>query len=417
MTHAILTLLTLLAGALVVYHHLGYPLLLRWLAKRRPDDATPEPLPPRAYQPAAVDAERPRIAIVIPAYNEEEHVADKLRNLAMLDYPSDRLHVVLACDGCTDATAQRAARAHLEPECADLSVEILEFHQNRGKVALLNAVIPDVNCDLLALSDVSALVSIDALLVAAACFEDPMVGVVTGSYRMFGAYRPVSGEKSGEQVYWDYQSEIKRREGALGSTMGVHGAFYVIRRELFEPLDLDVINDDFILPMRIVARGYRALYEPRILALELESATLELDRSRRRRIAAGNMQQLVRLGGLLHPSLREVAFVFASGKALRAVMPFLLLFLLAGSGVLAWDSWFFRLLFLLQVVVYLMAFVVQGVGPDRVPWPLQALHYLVQGHVVGLVGSLRYMLGLERGRWRRAKMTLTGTAVTGPPGG
>ena len=415
MTHAILAFLTLLAGVAVVYHHLGYPLLLRWLAARRPDDAEPPALPSRAYRPLAGDAERPRIAIVIPAYNEEEHVADKLRNLAMLDYPSERLHVVLACDGCSDATAERAWQAVREPECKDLSVEILEFAQNRGKVALLNHVIPTVDCDLLALSDVSALVSIDALLVAAARFDDPLVGVVTGSYRMFGSYRPEA--RSGERVYWEYQSEIKRREGALGSTMGVHGAFYMIRRELFEPLDLDVINDDFILPMRIVARGYRALYEPRILALELETATLELDRSRRRRIAAGNMQQLVRLGALLRPSRRGVAFVFASGKALRALMPFLLIFLLVGSALLSGTSWVFLALLLLQLIVYLTAFVVQGAGPARVPWPLQAVHYLVQGHLVGLIGSVRYLLGLERGRWRRAKMATPGAAAAGTPGG
>ncbi|AUB82460.1 glycosyltransferase family 2 protein [Candidatus Thiodictyon syntrophicum] len=413
MSHTILTILTLLAGVLVVYHHLGYPLLLKWLADRR-KETPPVALPQRAYRPAAADAERPVVAIVIPAYNEEDHVADKLRNLAMLDYPSDRLRVVLACDGCTDATAERAWRVAREPECRDLSLQILEFRQNRGKVAVLNHVIPNIDCDLLALSDVSALVSVDALLVAADCFQDPKVGVITGSYRLFGSYHPQVGHQSGESLYWQYQSEIKRKEGALGSTMGVHGAFYMIRRDLFEPLDLDVINDDFMLPMRIVARGYRALYEPRILALELESAGLDLDRSRRRRIAAGNMQQLVRLGALLRPSLRGVAFVFASGKALRALMPFLLLLLLGGSAVLAVHSRVFLALFLVQAVVYLTAFVVQRIGPARVVWPLQALHYLVQGHLVGLVGSVRYLLGLERGRWRRANLALATPAPETP---
>ena len=413
MTHHILVFLTLLAGFLVVYHHLGYPLLLKWFAGRQAP-TPPVPQPRRAWQAAAADAERPMVAIVIPAYNEEDHVADKLRNLAMLDYPSERLRVILACDGCSDATAERAWRVAREPECQDLSLQILEFHQNRGKVALLNHVIPNIDCDLLAFSDVSALISVDALLVAAGCFQDPQVGVLTGSYRLFGAYRPHQGAGCGESLYWEYQGEIKQREGALGSTMGVHGAFYMIRRELFEPLELDVINDDFMLPMRIVARGYRALYEPRILALELESATLELDRSRRRRIAAGNLQQLVRLGALLRPSLGKVAFVFASGKALRALMPFVLLLLLCGSAALAAGSWAFLALFLSQVVVYLAAFVVQRLGPARAPWPLQVAHYLVQGHLVGLVGSLRYLLGLERGRWRRAKSAPGGPAPATP---
>ncbi|HYN77144.1 MAG TPA: glycosyltransferase family 2 protein, partial [Lamprocystis sp. (in: g-proteobacteria)] len=341
MTHTLFGTLIIVAGFLVVYHHLGYPLLLRRLSSRRLE-TLPDDEPQRAYRRASVDALRPVVAIVIPAYNEADHVADKIRNLAMLDYPADRLRVILACDGCTDATVERAERARQEPECQDLDLQILEFRQNRGKVALLNAVIPTIDCDLLALSDVSALISVDALLIAVERFQDPKVGVVSGSYRLFGSYQPPGPLASGESLYWEYQSKIKRQEGALGATMGVHGAFYMIRRDLFEPLDLDVINDDFILPMRIVARGYRALYEPRILALELESATLDLDRSRRRRIAAGNMQQLIRMSSLLRPSHQWVAFVFASGKALRAVMPFLLLLILIGSAALAPVSWFFR---------------------------------------------------------------------------
>jgi len=414
MTNTLLGVLITMAGFLVIYHHVGYPLLLKWLAGE-PAEPAAEETPQRAYRAASADAVRPVVAIVIPAYNEADHVADKIRNLAMLDYPSDRLRVILACDGCTDATAQRAAQAGREPECRELPLQIMEFAQNRGKVAMLNAVIPEIDCDLLALSDVSALISVDALLVAVARFADPRVGVVSGSYRLFGSYQSHGRHTSGEALYWEYQSEIKKREGALGATMGVHGAFYMIRRTLFEQLELDVINDDFILPMRIVAQGYRACYEPRILALELEDGSLDLDRRRRRRIAAGNMQQLIRLTSLLRPSLRGVAFVFASGKALRAVMPFLLLLILIGSALLARSSWFFLVLFVVQVIVYTTAFVVQRVGPERVPWPLQALHYLVQGHLVGLIGSARYLLGLERGRWHRAKLGLSGGAAPETP--
>jgi cellulose synthase/poly-beta-1,6-N-acetylglucosamine synthase-like glycosyltransferase len=394
--HGILILITTLAGVLVVYHHIGYPLLLRWLSRGRVQAPT-EPEPQRAYRPEPDDWERPSIAIVIPAYNEAEHVADKIRNLAMLDYPADRLRVILVCDGCSDDTADVAWRTVREPECSDLRLQVLEFRQNRGKIAVLNRVIPGVECQLLGLSDVSALISIDALLIAEQRFRDPGVGVVSGSYRLLNP----SG--AGEAVYWNYQSAIKAREGALGSTMGVHGAFYMIRRELFEPLDLDVINDDFILPMRIVAKGYQAIYEPRIQALELEAATLELDRNRRHRIAAGNLQQLIRLRALLHPSYRGVAFAFASGKALRVLTPFLLVILLLGSGLLAPSEPVFAALFLAQILVYGMAFTVQRIGPERVAAPLQAVHYLVQGHLASLVGAMRYLLRLERGRWKRAK--------------
>jgi cellulose synthase/poly-beta-1,6-N-acetylglucosamine synthase-like glycosyltransferase len=398
MLESILTLLTLLAGALVVYHHLGYPLILRWLGRARAE--TPPPAPERAYREAEGDSKLPSIAVLIPAFNEAEHIADKIRNLAAIDYPSGQLRVVLACDGCTDNTADIAWATAREPECADLPLEILEFRQNRGKVALLNKVMPSFDGDLVALSDVSALVSVDALLVAANRFEDPRVGVVSGSYRLFNP------GGSGELDYWAYQSAIKLAEGSLGSTLGAHGAFYVLRRKLFEPLEPDTINDDFVLPMRVVSRGYRALYEPRINALELESANLDLDRCRRHRIAAGNLQQLVRLRGMLRPSLKGVAFAFASGKGLRALMPFFLLFLLLGSAVLAPTSGFFALLVATQLFIYGAAAFVQLRGTHRVSRELAAVHYFVQGHVAGLVGALRYLTGRERGAWRRANLSI-----------
>ncbi|NMV11706.1 glycosyltransferase family 2 protein, partial [Vibrio parahaemolyticus] len=100
-------------------------------------------------------------------------------------------------------------------------------------------------------------------------------------------------------------------------TIGSHGAFYTFRTHLFEPLEVSTINDDFILPMRIVLRGYSAIYEPNMLALELEQSSDDADFKRRLRISAGNMQQLMQLKKLLLPRYRGTAFAFLSGKVLR----------------------------------------------------------------------------------------------------
>lgn len=108
-----------------------------------------------------------------------------------------------------------------------------------------------------------------------------------------------------------------------------------MRRRLAAPLPPDTINDDFVLPMEIVARGYRALYRPDAMATELECADAATDRRRRRRIGAGNLQQAIRLRRLLHPRYGWTAFVFASGKVLRPGMPFAMLAALCGSAVLA----------------------------------------------------------------------------------
>ena len=239
MTESILTAVVVTSILLVVYHHVGYPLALRWLGAAYDHSVVSEG--------AALD-KVPTICIVMAAYNEERYIGDKIHNLSALDYPADRLRVLIACDGCTDATARVARRTAADPRCEHLNVEVLEFGGNRGKVAVLNDVMSRVDESIVVMSDISALVSLDALQCAARAFVDPEIGVVSGNYRL------LAPGSVGEATYWRYQNVIKAREAALGATLGAPGAFYAIRRELYSPLESDTINDDFVVPMRIVDR-------------------------------------------------------------------------------------------------------------------------------------------------------------------
>lgn len=389
----IIASLTFLSGVLIVYHHLVFPAVLKGLTNRtRCREST---IPSRGYRDGGSDKRLPTITVIVPAHNEEAVIADKIRNLAVLDYPMSRLKVLVFCDGCTDGTAAAVRAAHALPENSHLDLTVRELTKNRGKVAVLNSFIPKDGTELVALSDASAMISVDALLLAAAHFADDRVGVVSGTYRLLEA------GSAGEAAYWRYQTAIKRGEAALGAPMGSHGTFYLIRRELFTPLPEDTINDDFILPMEIVAGGHRAIYDPSILALELECSNQAMDHHRRRRIAAGNLQQIKRMRKLLHPRYRGIAFAFASGKALRAVMPFNLLIVFLGSMYLA-PSWpFFAMVWVVQCLVYGIAAYRQAILPRPVSSIVATIHYLVCGHVAGLIGGLRYLLGLESGRWSR----------------
>jgi len=375
---------TLLAIALLVYHHAGYPLILRAAGRR-----------PLAVPPIVPDDALPRITVVVPAYNEAAVIAAKIENLRALDYPADRLDVIVACDGCRDTTAGvAAAAAALEPV---LDADIRDFPDNRGKVAVLNEVLSGPLGELVCLTDASALLNPDALRIAAAHFADLRVGVVAGTY----GFAEIGTD--GEAAYWRYQTENKRREAGLGVLIGCHGAGYFFRAALFRPLADDTINDDFILPLSIAAQGYRGIYEPRIVATELEVASLSQDQRRRRRIAAGNMQQMIRLVRLLHPRHGRLAFAFASGKVLRALSPFLMIIALVGAIWLGLGgSRFFGILALLQILFYAAA-VPKLARPDRRwPKPIELVHYLVAGHWAALIGGTRYLLGLEAGRWQRA---------------
>jgi cellulose synthase/poly-beta-1,6-N-acetylglucosamine synthase-like glycosyltransferase len=390
MIESILIFITTISVLLVLYHHLGYPLILKWVQRHHhADDMF---VIPRHYSKCLSDKNSPTITLVIPAFNEQQWITDKILNCATLDYPSDKIKVIIACDGCTDKTVLLAQQLIQEKICCDLDIEIRDYEGNRGKVALLNTIINTVDSDLVALSDVSALISLDALLIAAAQFKLKNLGVINSHYCL------LSPGSVGEASYWQYQSKIKLAESSFGSTLGAHGAFYLFRRELFKSLAFDTINDDFILPMQIVADGYVAKQDNRIMSVELETADEAMDWQRRVRIAAGNLQQVLRLKRMLLPHYGGIAFTFISGKALRVVMPFLMMVALAGSLILAPFHQIFLLLAVIQISIYVLVFIQTKLQTNNKL--LKVLIYLVNGHAAGMIGALTYLFKNNHSAWR-----------------
>ena len=405
MGNFVLWLITILCGGLIVYHHLVYPLILkRWSNNADQEKETGEEsskqtsplLGNQSKNDSLISTCLPSITIVIPTYNEAEVIAEKIRNLAFVDYPRDRLSIVIADDGSTDATVEIARRAiDEELGLSKKHIQVSSARENLGKVAVLNKVLENVKSDLVLLSDASALISIDALKIIANHMHDAQIGIVAGTYRI------LDPGSDGEESYWQYQTRIKQMESATGSTLGVHGALYCFRRALFEPLPADTINDDFILPMTIVAKGFRCIYEPAIVAVELEKVTLQQDQKRRRRISAGNVQQVLRLHALLHPRYGAISFNFISGKFLRVIMPWCLSLVLICTCLLAANSILAATLLGCQATGYGLALLRQQF--PAYPWPkaINLIHYLVAGHVANGLGCLRYLLGLHQSKWER----------------
>ncbi len=390
----VIAVITLVSIALIIYHHALFPVLLKWLARRRLVAAKGDmSATPKAHDDASTLAS---ISLIVPAYNESAWIADKIRNLASLNYPSDKLTVHIGFDGCTDDSAAIARQTLQEPLCALLNCQLHEFSDNRGKVAVLNQLIAQCDSQLVGLSDTSALLSIDALLLGGSHFTDPQVGIVNSHYLL------LTPTDAGETKYWQYQNTIKNLEASMGSPMGTHGAFYLFRRELFSALASDTINDDFILPMSIVAQGYLGVQDNRIHALEQEGSTQEQNFARRRRIGAGNMQQIIRLSHLLWPAKHgRISFIFWSGKTLRVACSYLMLLALLGSLYLAPSSMLFAGLAALQLSCYGVAILGLCAPKLQKYAAIQAMSYLVSGHFAIFIGSLRYLCGLEQGRWQK----------------
>jgi len=362
------------------YIYFGYPLLVWMLARLWGREPVRE-------------AVSPTVSLVIPAYNEEAHLREKLRNSLSLDYPKDRLEIIVASDGSTDQTNAIAQRFSAE------GVRLLAMPANVGKAMLLTRIVPQLRGEIVVFSDASSELWRDALRLLVRNFADRRVGCVCGLYRTKSS---ADLRSQGEGLYWRYETFLKRQESRLHSILGAHGAFYAIRQALFRPLDASLINDDYLIPMRIVGEGYRAVYEPQAVAWERESVSLQGEFARRRRIAMGNCQQVLALRHLLHPARGWVALCFFSHKVLRTVAPLLMLAVLISSQWLR-QPWAAMLL-LFQGIFYASAFagyLCQQRG--RVVAWLSPQLYFCLGNLAMLAGLLRFVSRRHQPVWERAR--------------
>jgi cellulose synthase/poly-beta-1,6-N-acetylglucosamine synthase-like glycosyltransferase len=390
--------------ALILYHHVGYPLVLKLIARSARASSSLELL--------AVLPKYPSITIIIPCHNEASVIAKKIENTAQLEYPRELLLVVIVLDGCTDDTRLQAQKA-INPISDRLRWRIVEYQQNRGKIAVLNEEIAQTQSDIVALSDASALLNSDVLLRAAGHFATPDIAVVCGTYSL------QDDAEAGEQAYWAYQRTLKSREARVAAPMGAHGAFYLFRRALWTRLPDDTINDDFILPMRIVRDGYRAVYDEQIVAKELENTAPSQDFRRRVRIGAGNMQQFLWLLSLGNPRRGMVAFVFLSGKGLRALMPFILVIATALSAALAIGGGgkLYGYLFAAKIalgIATLLAWAFPALG--KLPL-IGHLAYAATGHAASGWGAFLLLSGKHARLWKLSSESKPAATTAEAPSG
>lgn len=387
MMDGLLQLVVVLSLALLAYHHVVYPVLLSWIPRLWSSLHTTPPSIPEAALPS--------ITIIVPARNEAAVITGKIENLVALDYPPELLTVVIALDGCTDATLP-LAKAALERANPKFSCELVAYPRNIGKVAVLNAQIARAQAEIVALSDASATINPDVLKRAARDFSDPTVGVVVPTYRL------TTPGNSAESAYIDYLTNVRRNEAMLRAPLGAHGALYFFRRGLWKPLPADTINDDFILPMEIIAQGYRGVYDAQAIVSEVERTDARQDFRRRVRLGAGNAQQSIRLFRL--PGLRRgwLGFMFLSGKGARPLMPvifiacLLAIAWLAGRGNAAYQV----LLIAITLLTVGSLYAIWRSDLDGVWKPLSLIGYMIVGYAAALLGAVRYAAGYRIQNWQ-----------------
>ncbi len=305
-------LLFWISTGFTVYVYIGYPILLWGLQAIFRSTPLQQPV-------------EPSVSLLVAAYNEAAVIADKIRNTLALDYRVDNLEVVIASDGSKDATAE-IVRSFGEGEAAG-RVRLLDFDENRGKMAVLNDAVRELRGDIVAFSDASSMLSVDSIRRLVQNFSDPRVGAASGVYRLLKKDQARLGAQ--EDLYWNYETFLKVQEARLGAFTGAHGSLYAIRRALYPFPSAETINDDFTIPMRILERGYRVAYEPAAVAYE-EAHEME-GFSRRVRITAGNIEQLREIKSLIWPPRPFVLFCLLSHKTGRLLVPVFMLIALAAN--------------------------------------------------------------------------------------
>ncbi len=370
-----------LCAGLIVYTHGGYPLALAALVRlRRVSNQWPRPV-----RDAAPEA--PRVSLIVPAYDEEEVIAAKVANALALDYPRERLQIVVASDGSADATAERARAAG-----ADLVLEL----PPGGKVAALNAAAERASGELLAFSDANSVWAEDALLRLVESFADPTVGYVCGQVRFLD---PGGGNLEG--AYWRYEMAVREMESALAGVTAGNGAIYAVRRDAYLPLAPSG-SHDLSFPFELAKRGLRSLYVPGARAEEKMVPTLEGEFARKRRMMAGLWDIVVGEGMLSprgYPPL--YAFELASHRLLRYLSPALHVIAFVANLALLGHGWVYTATLIAQLTLLVAALLGR-----RLPLaPLRVARYYVMTTASIAAGLWDRWRHGAPGRWEKAEGT------------
>ena len=365
----------------LVYTFGGYAVLMSVLARVR-------------HRPVRAAPVTPTVSLIIPAYNEQAVIAEKLENTFALDYPRAQLEIIVVTDGSDDRTPD------VVREYETRGVRLLHQPERRGKIAAMNRAVPFATGEVLIFSDANAMIEPQAIRALVANFADPQVACVGGIKRIRTS---ASVQARGESAYWRYEAYLKKLDSTVNTAIGAIGELFAIRRALWQPMDNDLLIEDFVVTMRLVARGWRVVYEPAAVTWEDASPSLRGEWRRRARMAAGGFQAMGRLKEMLNPLRSLAAFQFFSHKVLRWLAPFFMIgACVANLGLLHLP--FYRFLFALQMIFYALALLGWALQVLNIHlWLVQVPFYFCFANATSLGGFVRFVTHTQPITWTKAR--------------
>jgi cellulose synthase/poly-beta-1,6-N-acetylglucosamine synthase-like glycosyltransferase len=368
-----------LAFAGTVYAYFVYPLLLALLARINPKNLRLVP-----------NTDLPSVSILIPAHNEEAIIAKKLANTVALDYPRDKLEMVVVSDGSTDSTDNIVKGFH-----ADCPLQFFRVESRKGKANALNTGLQHVSGEVIIFSDSSIMLEKNALKAVTKAFADPKVGCISGEDHI--------PEGGGEGLYGRYELYLRNLESRIGSIVGASGSFYAQRRQLCTPF-VEGLAPDFLSVLNSVEQGYRAISEPNAKGIMSAISDTGAEYRRKVRTLLRGMTTLWTKRSLMNP-LRNAtfAFVLVSHKLMRWLVPLFLLAMVVANIYLL-SSGFYLGLFALQLLFYglaMMAWLKVGRFDQRLFGKVPL--YFTVVNVAILQAWLLFLRGVRQEIWEPSK--------------
>lgn len=332
-----LTVMAALLLILIFYTYFGYMILVLVLGKIRN----------KRVQKSGI---RPKVALMIAAYNEEAGIEEKLENSLKLTYPKDLLRIIVVSDGSTDKTDE------IVKSFNDRGVELIRVEGRVGKTEARNQAVSKVEEEIIVFSDGTTVFEPNAIEMLVRNFADPEVGMVSGHLK----YQDKGDTKmgAGQTLYWRYECAIKRAQTYMGSLTGSLGCMSAFRRAYYTSLPANII-EDFTEPLMFVQKGFRVVFEEEAVCYEETTTKTQSEWQMRVRVIRGGMTGMLYAKKILNPFKYPVAALqLISHKILRWLIPVfgVLLFIVTCLGVgLGEESSFLGILFILQVAFYLTA--------------------------------------------------------------
>ncbi|AKO52765.1 glycosyl transferase family 2 [Marinobacter psychrophilus] len=317
---SVILFVTVVCLLVPVYVYFGYPAIL-WLLTR---NSQPKPAPVNV---GTENGSIPTVTLVISCFNEAAVIEEKLNNATALDYPTDKLNIVVVSDGSDDGTDEKV-KALGNPR-----ITLIRQEGRLGKTMGINLAMEQIHSQITVFSDANAMYAPDAISRLAENFDDPKVGYAVGAALYTDADSGASANN--EDLYWRYELAIKEMESKLHSVVGGDGAIYAIRTELWEPLQPQDIND-FVNPLQIIAKGYRGRFDPRAHCFEETAGDFGREVARKERIVNRSIRGLMQVKAVMNPRKTGIfAWEVVSHKLMRWLIPVFLVVGVAGSALLA----------------------------------------------------------------------------------